>query len=619
MAEGVLLGDMPRTTLRTIALAGSMLCLVGAIAWRLRPISSPPTSSDATLAPAALAHHERGVDTLLQRLDSLAAALDHRQPAEAQVAFLAARYAYKRTEALLAATTPLVSGWLNGPPAEDEDDIPRPPGVTGGFQVIEAVLFPRFEGADADSAAALTRRMRAQLAQYRALLPQLPLHAAEVLDASRLEIARISTLGLAGFDIDQSGANVREAAEAFEGMRMLLAQLPQHNAMLDRTLADAAGYLRAHPDNERLNRLEFYTRFAAPAALAVLAARQTLPDAGLRRQRLWKLGAATVFDSNAFDPAAYNSFDTPPPNARLLALGERLFFDPRLSGPGTKSCSSCHIPSLAFADGRVKSPLLEKGLSFRNTPTLLNAAFSPVLFYDQRAGSLEAQVDSVLAHPHEMASSGTLAGNRLRGDTALRRLFRDAFEGRPEAAITSASVRLALGAYLRSLTAINSRFDRAVRGDTLALTAMEREGFTVYMGKGRCGTCHFLPFFNGTAPPLFKSSESEIIGVPTRPVTNGARLDPDSGRGGFDRMDIHLFAFKVPTLRNINRTAPYMHNGAYQSLEEVIDFYNRGGGAGIGAMVPGQTLPDRKLELTTREQKALVAFMKALDDGPGEK
>ena len=616
VAEWVLYAHMPKRSLSFLAF-GALLAAAMSAYWAFRaPLPAVAATAEPTLVPATLVRYQSGLDTLLTALDSLAAAIDRHDSAEARSAFLAARFAYKRSEGLLTVTSPLVSGWLNGPPAEDEDDIPRPPGVPGGFQVIEASLFPALSRDDAASAAALTRRMRGQLAQHRALLVHLPLHAEEVLDASRVEIARVSTLGLAGFDSDQSGANILEAAEALEGTRQLLATIPQANAEIDRTLRAAVAYLRAHPDNHSFNRLEFYVGYAQPAAAAIRDARRTLPDAGLRRQRLWRLDAATVFEADAFDPAAYNSFDTPAPSPALIALGERLFSDPRLSGPGTRSCSTCHIPEKAFADGLPRSALLDKGMTFRNTPTLINVAFQPVQFYDQRAGSLEAQVDSVLAHPHEMASSGALAGERLRGDTGLARRFRAAFGTRPEAEITAASVRLALGAYLRSLTGMNSRFDRAVRGDTLALSAEERAGFTVYMGKGRCGTCHFLPFFNGTAPPLFKSSEGEIIGVPTKPVTSGAVLDPDSGRGGFDRMDIHLFAFKVPTLRNVSRTAPYMHNGMYSTLEQVVDFYNRGGGAGIGAEVPGQTLPDRKLDLTVREQKILIAFLRTLDDVP---
>jgi len=167
---------------------------------------------------------------------------------------------------------------------------------------------------------------------------------------------------------------------------------------------------------------------------------------------------------------------------------------------------------------------------------------------------------------------------------------------------------------VRSLHALSSRFDRAARGDTTALTTDERRGFAVFMGKARCGTCHFLPLFNGTMPPDFVGSEPEIIGVPEQPVVRGARLDPDPGRGGVDHEATHRFAFRVPTLRNVALTAPYMHNGAYARLEQVVDFYNRGGGSGVGAVVPSQTLPARQLHLDSTEKRQLVAFLNALTD-----
>jgi cytochrome c peroxidase len=134
------------------------------------------------------------------------------------------------------------------------------------------------------------------------------------------------------------------------------------------------------------------------------------------------------------------------------------------------------------------------------------------------------------------------------------------------------------------------------------------------MGKARCGTCHFLPLMNGTLPPDFVSSEPEIIGVTERPLSRHARLDPDPGRGGVDNEPTHRAAFKVPTLRNVSRTAPYMHNGAFATLKEVVDFYDRGGGAGSGADVPGQTLSARPLHLTQREKGDLIAFLRSLDD-----
>jgi cytochrome c peroxidase len=177
--------------------------------------------------------------------------------------------------------------------------------------------------------------------------------------------------------------------------------------------------------------------------------------------------------------------------------------------------------------------------------------------------------------------------------------------------VTGLSVRVALAAYVRSLTALDSRFDRAARGDTAALSAAERAGFTVFMGKGRCGTCHFAPLFNGTVPPEFATSEPEIIGVPVRGRTV---VDADVGRAGVDQMEQHRFAFRVPTLRNVARTAPYMHNGAFATLEQVVDFYDRGGGAGLRKPLPALTLSAQPLHLTRGERSELVAFLRALTD-----
>lgn len=249
----------------------------------------------------------------------------------------------------------------------------------------------------------------------------------------------------------------------------------------------------------------------------------------------------------------------------------------------------------------------------RNTPTLLNAAFASALFDDLRATSLEMQAGLVLANPAELAGSATLAAERLQRDPSYSAAFRRAF---PDSArgITPDAVTRALAAYVRSLSALDSRFDRAVRGDTSALSTDERQGFTVFMGKGHCGTCHFLPLFNGTMPPDFVRSEAEIIGVTDRAGRKGARIDPDSGLARIDLQPIHRGAFKVPTLRNVAVTAPYMHNGAFRSLEQVVDFYDRGGAAGSGLDLPGQTLPPDSLHLSREEKHALVAFLGALTD-----
>jgi cytochrome c peroxidase len=133
------------------------------------------------------------------------------------------------------------------------------------------------------------------------------------------------------------------------------------------------------------------------------------------------------------------------------------------------------------------------------------------------------------------------------------------------------------------------------------------------MGKAKCGTCHFMPLFNGVVPPHFNTMESEVIGVPS---TNKSpyTLDADSGKYSMYQSMLHLHAFKTPTIRNASKTAPYMHNGVYADLQSVLDFYNKGGGKGLGINVTNQTLPSNPLNLSTTEIQAIIQFIETLTD-----
>jgi cytochrome c peroxidase len=170
-----------------------------------------------------------------------------------------------------------------------------------------------------------------------------------------------------------------------------------------------------------------------------------------------------------------------------------------------------------------------------------------------------------------------------------------------------------MSSYVRSLVGLRSRFDRYVRGETNDFSPAEKNGFNLFMGKARCGTCHYAPFFNGLTPPLYQETESETLGVPAADGP-GAVLDADPGRYKFTGLPLHQYSFRTPTVRNAALTAPYMHNGAFATLESVIDFYNDGGGAGRGIDIPTQTLPADKLGLTPAEKQDIIAFMHALTD-----
>lgn len=200
----------------------------------------------------------------------------------------------------------------------------------------------------------------------------------------------------------------------------------------------------------------------------------------------------------------------------------------------------------------------------------------------------------------------------LKTDPVYTKAFAAAYPNDKEP-ISVYTIANAIASYLRSLQSLNSRFDQYMRNEPVAFSQNEKNGFNLFMGKAKCGTCHFTPLFNGLVPPQFNDTESEILGVPTS-TKKHAKLDADSGKYYFTKSIVHLFSFKTPTLRNIALTAPYMHNGIYKTLEEVMDFYNKGGGKGLGINLPNQSLPFEKLDLSKQEKKDIIAFMRTLTD-----
>jgi cytochrome c peroxidase len=588
-------------------------------------IRRPP----ATPAPATVSAQERLRRSYLRDLDSLEAAIARlaaatrvRDGGSAQRAFRDARGAYKQIEYRVAYEMLEADLAINGPPLprvnEYASDGVLPP---TGLQVIEAVLFPEPSAKEDSVVAAQIRLMRPTLMRLRKQRTSGVDADAWLFDALRQELARLSTLGLAGFDATVTGDGIRESAAALRGVREAAAAYePGADAAarirwaeLDRRLADAIAELEDHPDFDRFDRLGFLVRDAAPIARALTAYQSALGVALIRRPHTWSAEASSIFDADAIDPVFYAPSDLAR-DPRVVALGRRLFFSPALSASGARACATCHQPARAFTDGRRLAQTDPGAGQVRNTPTLLHASVQPFQFADQRARSLEDQVAMVMANPREMNQPVGAAVARLRQDPAVAREFAAAFGGPGSEALTERRLQIAIAAFVRSLPGFASRFDRAVRGDTTALSAAERRGFDLFMGKAACATCHFAPVFGGALPPTLLESEPEVIGVPSRPDTAGARIDADPGVAGFDHATIHRHAFKTPSLRNVELTAPYMHNGVYRTLEDVVDFYDRGGGAGIGIELPNQTLSPEPLRLSAREKRDLVAFMRALTD-----
>lgn len=567
----------------------------------------------------------------LARLDSFDLALQAMQAlpprtdsAAAQRAFRRARAAYKRLEYLLTHEELVRALSFNAPniPLVNEDDLedvlePQ------GLQVIEASVFPRpakdFQEVvhrEVEGMRQLLGFIRSDSSYRASRVWQAPFEAA------RNELARVVTLGLAGFDATVSGDGIAESAEALRGVQEGL-RIAYQPAMLERDSSGWAGLqrsleagieaLQAAPDFERFDRLDFVVRFARPIAAGLARLQRSLAIPEREEPDLWARGATDIYAAGAVDAAWFAPDYAPPATPELVSLGRELFFDSRLSSGGRRSCATCHQPEFAFTDRRPLASVEPGHGTVRNTPTLLNAGLQRRQFADQRVQFLEFQFEDVMANPREMALHPDSAARHLSGDTALvsrlARLLR-----KPESQVlTGQALSIAVAAYVRSLNAMNSRFDRAIRGDPAAITPAERRGFNLFMGKAACGSCHFAPLFGGSIPPHYLESEAEVLGVPATRA-KGAPVDPDPGVFAITRAPLHRHAFKTPTVRNVALTAPYMHNGVFRTLEEVVEFYDRGGGNGLGMKLPNQTLSADPLDLTDEEKSDLVDFMRALTD-----
>ena len=567
----------------------------------------------------------RGLDSLDQALLTL---LDlPRHPLVAQAAFRRARSAYKRIEYRIDFDDRALGTTFNGPPVPkaDEDD-PATVLAPTGLQVIEGALFPR-------PAPGFARVIEPQVKMMRLALQQVRSQRSDTLeimrrpfDMARLEVARIATVGIAGFDATLSKDGIHESAEALEGVREALQVYGEVARARDSSvwnalqgaLDTAVTHLQASPDFERFDRFAFLTQFIRPITDMLDRLQRVLELPSARLPSPWSGGATDIYAPGAVSAMFFAPDFAPRSTSQLVALGKRLFFDRSLSLRHQRSCATCHQPTRAFTDGRSRA-LVDPGHGFvRNTPTLLHAGLQAAQFSDQRAQFLEFQAEAVLGNLREMGLPLTAAARRLRDDAAVKAQFASAF-ARPSAeAITEQRLMVAIAAYVRSLGTMNSRFDRALRGDTAAFTDEERRGLNLFMGKAACGTCHFPPLFNGTQPPSYQESEPEVIGVPARRLAKPAALDPDPGVVAITHAALHRHAFKTPTLRNVAVTGPYMHNGVFRTLDEVVDFYNRGGGAGIGIALSNQTLSPEPLHLTKQEKRDLVAFLESLTDSAFE-
>ncbi len=278
-----------------------------------------------------------------------------------------------------------------------------------------------------------------------------------------------------------------------------------------------------------------------------------------------------------------------------VSLGKKLFSEKILSLDSSVSCSSCHKPEYAFADTTAYSKGIHDKETARNVPSVLNMKNRPYFFWDGRAKSLEAQALMPIANPDEMGLSIKEAVRRLNDNDTYRMLFFRVFKQKP----TIQNLSAAIAAYEQTLETVDSKFDDWVN-DKGSLTDQEERGRQLFVGdKAKCFDCHFGPDFTG--------DEFRNIGL-----FNGNFLT-DSGRYSITQKKGDLGKVKVPGLRNVAVTAPYMHNGMFATLEEVLHYYNQPKGF-FPHQINIDPLFDRGLNLSAKEQSDIIAFLKTLTD-----
>ncbi|SFD46507.1 cytochrome c peroxidase [Chitinophaga sp. CF118] len=478
----------------------------------------------------------------------------------------------------------------------------------GGLQVLDELVFSEAVDAKRVMALAIALETKWEII-VQALSKRKYFRAFEITEAVRLELIRCFTLGITGFDTPGSLNALAEANATMGALREVIWPLLRQTNLAQRTevlFSKSILYLSQNNHFDTFDRLTFLTAYINPLYKVIGDVHEQLhlkTSAVLSgKVASWNFYSSNIFSEDFLDPYYYTLLKKEKDNDTLRALGKKLFYDPRISHTGKMSCSSCHQPAMAFTDGVTKS-------FERNSPSLINAVYADRYFYDLRAFDLEDQANHVIKNHLEFDTDFPEILQKINADTAYVALFNSVFH-KP---VTRSQFSSALSSYVLSLRSFNSPFDQYVRGEKRTLPKQVKEGFNLFMGKAACGTCHYAPTFSGLVPPLYHESESEVLGVFQHPLQQ--LTDDDKGRVAnhtfSEDVDIYRYSFKTVSVRNVAITAPYFHNGAYTSLNDVIDFYDHGGGLG---MLTNQTLSTDSLHLLKSEKAALIAFLQSLTD-----
>ncbi len=476
-----------------------------------------------------------------------------------------------------------------------------------GFQVIEESLYD--ENIDQ---AVLKRAIRVTSNRLKLIRKNsiLKLKDHHIIWLLRDQITRVAATGITGFDSPVLNQSLLESSYTYETVLKII-KLNEERfkskellVKFEEAIINAQKFLKHDFDSfDRFNFIKKHTNLQ----LKILVEIQK--DWGVKFPFEMALSNTmeTLFSEEALNVNYFSDHLSDTTQlAKKIIFGKQLFNDTSLSKDYNMACATCHVKDLAFTDGR---RVFDKNQT-RNTPTVAYSAYQKGFFMDARSGSLEGQVVGVVENHNEFNMSMDSVVQRVLKNENYKKLIANLYDNKR----VNFNIRHAIASYIRTLNTFNSKFDRNIRGEEETLTVDEQKGFNLFAGKAMCATCHFAPVFNGTVPPNYNDTELEFIGVPISADTINAEISSDLGRYNLYKTPERKHFFKTPTIRNIAKTAPYMHNGVYVTLEEVMDFYNKGGGAGLGIHNEYQTLPFDNLSLSEKEITQVIDFMKTLTD-----
>ena len=443
--------------------------------------------------------------------------------------------------------------------------------------------------------------------------------------ANRLFLLNLAAIYTTGFECPDKEQIIPELTQMLEGTRNLYRAFNQsfpqtkiNNNYINLFDSLCAFVLKEPMDFIRFNHFNFIQNFINPL--------YQLNQGMIRDYQVRTINyndytlnkhATSIFDKSLFrgqnNKGVYIGIDDTSQLEELKAAGKLLFYDPVLSVNNKRSCASCHIPAQYFTDTTVATSLQlnQKSLLPRNTPSLVNVIHNHLLMLDGKHFNLENQAKDVMTNPVELGNNEEELLKKILSFKEYKVVFKKYLKTTPQYnKVNMEHIASALILYYADFSYYESPFDNAINKKKWISTEVIN-GFNLFMGKAQCATCHFVPQFNGGKPPYI-SSEFEVIGVPADSTFK--MLSPDKGRYTINPAKETNTAFRTTTIRNAAFTKPYMHNGVFNTLDEVINFYDAGGGKGKGLSVPNQTLSADSLKLSTDEKRSIIAFINALNE-----